>query len=73
MTDKNNLPTLIFKEKLHFPGHATFDEEIRFFIYLIEEGIQLCKENNVEKFNVIYDAEGNTFKNNDFTLIYKLM
>lgn len=52
---KTGIPTLYIKVKNNIPGKQSVDERITFFLYIIEKALELTKENNTDKFNVIYN------------------
>lgn len=79
--DRLGNPTLIIKACKHFPGQATQDQFIRFFLFLIEQGIigvdnfyckkgiKLADQAGTDKVSVIWDRNGVTSKNFDSSML----
>ena len=76
--DRLGNPTLIIKACKHFPGQATQDKFIRFFLFLIEQGIKrnlhfkgirLADQAGTGKVSVIWDRNGVTSKNFDSSML----
>jgi hypothetical protein len=81
--DKLGNPTLIILARKHFPNSSNQEVLIRFFLYLMEQGIQICNlgtkladQAGTGQISVIWDRNGVTRKNFDtgmFTLIKKII
>ncbi|KAM3147206.1 hypothetical protein pb186bvf_000922 [Paramecium bursaria] len=66
--DKQRNPTLLIKPKRHFPGQVPEEMFIRAFIYRIEQGIEMADKVGTGKITVIWDREGVTSKNFDYSM-----
>ncbi|KAL4471805.1 hypothetical protein ABPG72_008823 [Tetrahymena utriculariae] len=66
--DKQGNPCLVVKVKYHRPGVSSQDVVLRYFLYLLEEGIKKCEQAGTGKVSVIWDREGFDKKNFDSTL-----
>jgi hypothetical protein len=51
-------PCLVIKTRRHFPGQGNVEENIRFGVHTIEQGVVKMQENGVSKMCVIWDREG---------------
>ncbi|CAD8079724.1 unnamed protein product [Paramecium primaurelia] len=74
--DKFGNPCLIIKTKRHFPGQSNPETLIRFFLYIIDQGIQKADLAGTGRISVIWDREGVTSKNFDtsmFTIMKKVV
>ncbi|CAK65428.1 unnamed protein product (macronuclear) [Paramecium tetraurelia] len=74
--DKLGNPCLIIKAKRHFPGESNPETLIRFFLYMIDQGIQQADMTGTGRISVIWDREGVAFKNFDssmFTIMKKIV
>lgn len=56
--DKNKHPCLVIKTRRHFPGQGTVEDNIRFGVHTIEQGVEKMQQNGVSKMCVIWDREG---------------
>ncbi|CAK69610.1 unnamed protein product (macronuclear) [Paramecium tetraurelia] len=75
-SDKLGNPCLVVKAKRHFPGQSNPETLIRFFLYMIDQGIQKADQAGTGKISVIWDREGVTSKNFDssmFTIMKKMV
>ncbi|EAR93079.1 divergent CRAL/TRIO domain protein (macronuclear) [Tetrahymena thermophila SB210] len=66
--DKQGNPCLVVKVKYHRPGVSSQDVVLRYFLYLLEEGISKCEQAGTGKVSVIWDREGFDKKNFDSNL-----
>ncbi|CAD8188142.1 unnamed protein product [Paramecium octaurelia] len=75
-SDKLGNPALVVKAKRHFPGQSNPETLIRFFLYMIDQGIQKADQAGTGKISMIWDREGVTSKNFDssmFTIMKKMV
>ncbi|CAD8120736.1 unnamed protein product [Paramecium sonneborni] len=70
--DKLGNPCLVVKAKRHFPGQSNPDTLIRYFLYMIDQGIQKADLAGTGRISVIWDREGVTTKNFD-TSMFSIM
>lgn len=61
-------PCLVIKARRHFPGQTNPDTLIRYFLYVLDEGIQKAEKEGTGKISVIWDREGVTTKNFDSSM-----
>ena len=67
--DKKGNPCLVVRISQHFAKTATTDQEIRFAIYMLEQGIQESDKVGAGRITLIIDLGGFTMKNADKRLI----
>lgn len=67
--DKLGNPCLIVKVKYHKPGVSSQDTVLRFFLFMLEEGIKRCEASGTGKISIIWDREGFDRKNFDYGLL----
>jgi hypothetical protein len=63
--DKSKRPCLYYKMRYHRPGLADADEAVRYFIYMLEKGLQEADKLGTQKIVVVYDRKGYSKKNHD--------
>lgn len=63
--DKLKRPCLYYKMRFHRPKLATPEEAVRFFIFMLEKGIQEGEKLGTDKVVVVYDRRGYSKKNHD--------
>lgn len=65
LQDKQKNPCIVIKAKNHFPGQSDENTLIRFFIYMLDEGIKKADEAGTGRITVIWDRQGTSRKNFD--------
>ena len=63
--DKANRPCLYYKMKYHKADIATTDETVRYFLYMLEKGLEEADKLGSQKVVVLYDRRGYGKKNHD--------
>jgi len=63
--DKERRPCLYYKMRYHRPGLANTDESVRYFVYMLEKGLQEAEKLGSSKVVVLYDRKGYSKKNHD--------
>jgi len=63
--DKLKRPCLYYKMRYHRPGLATAEENVRYFVYMLEKGIKEAEKLGTDKVVVVYDRRGYSKKNHD--------
>lgn len=64
-TDKGNRPCLYYRMKYHVPNLANLDDNLRFLIYMIEQGCNEADKLGSRQICVIYDRRGYSKKQHD--------
>lgn len=55
--------------KNHIAADTTHEKSMKFMIHLMEIGIKMCEKSGTEKMSLIWDREGFSSKNFDFSFI----
>ena len=64
-TDKGNRPVLYYRMKYHVPNLADLDNNLRFLVYMIEQGCKEADKLGSRQICVIYDRRGYSKKQQD--------
>ena len=63
--DSEGRPAIVVFPRNHDPIRSPAPRILRFGVFMVEKGLRLAEENNVDQFAVVYDRTGMTAKNRD--------
>lgn len=55
--NKKGCPTLILKTSLNVPGKQSLEERVSYIFFILEQALEKCKSNGVDKICVLYDRK----------------